>query len=375
MTDDTQPNSNIAVQKQQIDSNSQKPGGSMSSQETQVSADAAVVEALEPVAATLSFSDLIKNETSMYNIRTRLMLTISPREHATLPDVASINDVNYSFQSPLRQGDGSFANPKGAVREALRELTAYLGEINRASSVTLLADANTVKNTVTTLADRIRSEVEPIMLAFNGGKHDFSLPSNLLKVAAPSSDDLPADVAEEGEIDLGENDTTPVKFNVFDNILNITVSPSIIDDTIEIVVTVNVVCPLLAGAEDLSKFSLIHRFIENYAEQNGVGAANYSTNLVIDSDTLLNRSTRGILKDFSAPGVEANVIGAQYFYDCALNGEDPFGLYPTDMTAADAVNEVFAFGGDILVVAHTIPKAEKPAADKSSLKKKKFNKV
>lgn len=339
-----------------------------------------------PAHPALTFADLVQSETSLYNLRTRLQVIISPREHGTLSDVVTLNDVNYSFHSPLKKGDGSYASPKGILRDALLELTQYLGEFNSASAVTLLGDSATVQKTIVSLADRVRTEIEPILLSFNNGKETFTVPANLLKSpeAAEAAGDIPDDV-EAGE-ELGDaNDTTPVKFHAYEEVLTISVWPTVVEDTIEIVVSVNIVCPILAGVEDLKTFTTIHNIISKYAESNNVGVDNYTTCLILDSDTLLLPSTQSVLAAFSEEGVDSIVVGTKYFYDSAFSGVDEFGLYPTDMTVADAVDTVFAFGGDILVVARSFPKVEAaPVKAKSALpvassvpgkKKKKFKRV
>jgi len=367
------PNSLSAQQAQQIASSQPSPEGVIMSQQPQVATEETaintqLVESNVEVVRTPTIADLLgADSTSVFKIQPRFLLTFTPRAYDTLPDKVVIHGNYYNLRSPLATGEGSAAKPFGIVREGFANAVKYLSELSASTNLSYFGKAADADFAVQSLSEQIANTVQSIFLEFNNGSDTFDIPENGLK-------DYVHAVSEDGSLDVN-SEVEYVEIDV-SNIFNVVVSPTLsvleTGTVININVNVNVVIPRLVDSDTPVKdIRIMHRIGENYARSFGIGTENFRSALVLDSSNLLNADTQKLIASYSEEGVVADVVNYGYFEQATANNEDRLEILPIGTTAPDAFNSVFAFGGDLLIIAASFPKEAVPVAQPTPVLKKK----
>jgi hypothetical protein len=329
--------------KQQLISTKSSDGGTMSE-------NVAVV----PVAVEvpkLTLGDLITG-VNFVNFEPYITLTVSPFEHDSLPDDVVLADGNtYSLASPLRKANPQKGAAAGVFREPLAQIFQNVNELFT-GDLRYFGDVSNISSKIGEVCISIEDRLNSVICAANNGDSSFTV-----SLAAVKSEVLPAslDDGEEFAEEVGEESAEEVMEFSFSDFVSVFVYGTLVDEsTVRLTINVNLVVPLFAKGKDVAaNLGVINRILRTMAE-NTIGATNYKLLYTLSSDNLLSPGTVQLLTDLQGEESDVSTIGVPYLRDAVLNGEDPFGLYPINYTLSDAIESIFAYGGDIVLVINEI---------------------
>lgn len=328
--------------KQQLISNKPSPiGGSMSQPEE----NTVVVEATAPVAKT-TLHDFIEG-VNVVSFSPFVTVTLSPFEHAGLPDDVVLADGNtYSVSSPLRKA--SEGKSAGVVRESLGKVFQEIKQLF-SGDLRYMGDVSDISDRLPSIAESIAGSLNAIILAPNAGEFAFSVASDSVKEDIPASLD-----AEEFEDGAAQVEANAVEFSITD-FISVFVYPTVQEDnTIRFTVNINLVVPFLRSAQDIVKnLTVVNKIFTTFAEAT-VGAENFKLLYVLESDNLLAPNVSKMFADLQDESNSVYTVGVPYLRSAIEDGNDPFGLYPVGYTLSDAVESLFTYGGDVLLVIESL---------------------
>lgn len=316
-----------------------------------MSENVAVVPAAVEVSK-LTLGDLITG-VNFVNFEPYITLTVSPFEHDALPDEVVLADGNtYSLASPLRKANpqknavaGVFRDPLAQVFQTVNEL--FTGDLR------YFGDVSSISSKIGEVCASIEDRLTTVICAANGGGSSFTVARSAVKSEVlPASLDDGEEFAEEVGEEAVPDDATEFSFSDF---VSVFVYGTLVDEsTVRLTINVNLVVPLFAKGKDVAaNLGVINRILRTMAE-NTIGATNYKLLYVLSSDNLLSPGTVQLLTDLQGEESDVSTIGVPYLRDAVESGEDPFGLYPINYTLSDAIESIFAYGGDVVLVINEI---------------------
>lgn len=345
MLENTPTISNKERTKQQLISTNSN-GGTMND-------NVAVIPAAVEVAK-LSLSDL-SSGVNFVNFEPYITLTVSPFEHELLPDDIVLADGNtYSVSSPLRKADPEKGAHPGVFREPLAKVFQTVGEMF-SGDLRYFGDVDNISNHIAAICSSVEETITRTICAANNGEQTFSVAQSEVKDA-----ELPASLENSEEF---IEDEAPVKVDSeslefsFDDFVSVFVYGTLVDaNTIRLTININLVAPLFVkGKNSVKNLAAINKILYTMAE-NTIGAQNFKLLYILSSDNLLSHATVQLLTDLQGDEADVSTVGVPYLRDVIESGSDPFGLYPINYTLSDAVESVFAYGGDIVLVINDIKK-------------------
>lgn len=283
-------------------------------------------------------SVLVENTTSV-RVVPRVVLTLRVAEHNELPDTVQMRRTTYSLASPLRKGKGTSDDPAGILRSSLSSLFTALAEFNNAPTV-IGGDSDYL--------DAVAAHVEYIvtntLLEPNGGEQHFCVPVMSLRGAEPAT----------GTASM-EDMSRLVTFDFDDFVTHsIIASASTTEpNTVLLNVNITVVLPMLASDPSrmfLSTSRMLRSF-KNYAAST-IGIENAIFALALDADSVLNPDYVEFFSDLRQEDVDATIVGRSGIAEgLGLFGPHLSGFF-------EMIDQVFAYGGDLLAVVSDIPNRE-----------------